>query len=81
MKYVSPINIGYQVYQGDYEGAIKSSIMVAGYMLPGILIPVAPALAVTLKVGFIAHAAYYTSTELYNELNYIYQLDDSFELI
>jgi hypothetical protein len=68
IKYLASLNIGYQLYQGEYGEAASSAAKMAGYMLPGMLMAPAPALAVTLKAGFIAYDAYYTATELYGEI-------------
>lgn len=68
MKYLASLNIGYQLYQGEYGEAASSVAKMAGYMLPGMLMAPAPALAVTIKAGFIAYDTYYTAAELYGEI-------------
>jgi hypothetical protein len=68
IKYFSGLAIGYQLYEGDYRGALTSAATFVIYTAPVALMPSAPALAVTLKAGFIAYDAYYAVPELYHEL-------------
>ena len=75
ISYIIPINIGCQLYYQDYQEAFKSILIVSAHMLPGILMPSVPALAITLKAGFVLKTAYDTSIKLYNELNTLYELD------
>ena len=68
MQYVAPISIGRQLLEGNYLEGMNSCVLLAAHMLPNLLMPVAPALAVTLKGGFVIYSAYQVSEELCEEL-------------
>jgi tetratricopeptide (TPR) repeat protein len=79
MQYIAPLDIGFKVYQGDYKAAVKSCVLLAGHMLPTMLMPVAPAAAVAITGGFILEAAYDTAIKTYNELSGAYKLTNAIE--
>jgi hypothetical protein len=67
MKYIAPVSIAYQLYQGEYAAAAKSCAIIAGYALPAALIPAYSPLALTFKACVIAYESYDLYTDIYND--------------